>query len=168
MEYFLDQLPRRRRRAIVRLPRQLARHIPKLGSTWRSYPQYVESMVCRFVNASTADGYNPYRLTKSGFEWEAPEPDNPWANIGYWCDHQIIYLCKLLELSRDYFPGQLDKLLNERNFVYANVPYRIKASDSIFADPRNTVDFDFGLEKEILAKADSNGQRCKVTTGRIR
>ncbi len=61
-------------------------------------------MVFRFVNASTADGYNPYRVTNEGFEWESPEPDNPWSNIGYWGDHQIIYLLKLLQWSRDFNP----------------------------------------------------------------
>lgn len=54
-------------------------------------------MVFRFVNASTADGYNPYRVTDSGVEWEEPDPEDPWANIGYWGDHQTVYLAKLLE-----------------------------------------------------------------------
>ena len=52
------------------------------------------------MNASTADGYNPYRITKQGIDWEVPEPDHPWSFIGYWGDHQIIYLLKLLEDKR--------------------------------------------------------------------
>ena len=39
-----------------------------------SYPEYLESFVTKFVNASTADGYNPYRITRDGFEWEDLEP----------------------------------------------------------------------------------------------
>ena len=44
-----------------------------------SYPEFVESMVCTFLNATTADGYNPYRITRQGIDWELPEPNNPWA-----------------------------------------------------------------------------------------
>jgi hypothetical protein len=69
-----------------------------------SYPEYIESMIATFLNATTADGYNPYRITREGVDWEVPEPDNPWANIGYWSDHQIIYLQKLLEISRAAAP----------------------------------------------------------------
>ena len=29
-----------------------------------SYPQFIDGMIYRFLNASTFDGYNPYRLTK--------------------------------------------------------------------------------------------------------
>ena len=127
-----------------------------------SYPQFVEGMICRFLNATTADGYNPYRITKNGFEWESPEPENPWANIGYWCDHQIIYLCKLLELSRQFFPGQIDRLWNEDIFVYANVPYRIKSHEEILKDPRNTVEFDRELSNRTELEAASMGNDAKL------
>mgnify|MGYP000524005316 FL=1 len=56
-----------------------------------SYPNFIEGMIHKFLNASTFDGYNPYRVTKGGFDWETIEPDNPWSYIGYWGDHQIIY-----------------------------------------------------------------------------
>ncbi len=127
-----------------------------------SYPQFVQGMICRFVNASTADGYNPYRVTKNGFEWESPEPENPWANIGYWCDHQIIYLCKLLELSNQFFPGQLDAMLNDRLFVYANVPYRIKPIDQILENPRETVEYDFELSAKLTSEAEQFGNDSKL------
>ena len=55
-------------------------------------------MICRFVSASTADGYNPYRITRDGIDWEVIDPADPWAHIGYWGDHQLIYLLKLLEI----------------------------------------------------------------------
>ena len=29
-----------------------------------SFPGFVSGMICRFLNASTADGYNPYRITR--------------------------------------------------------------------------------------------------------
>ena len=63
-----------------------------------SFPGYTSGMICRFLNASTADGYNPYRITRNGIDWEVVDPHDPWSYIGYWGDHQIIYLLKLLEL----------------------------------------------------------------------
>ena len=106
-------------------------------------------MIYRFLNASTFDGYNPYRLTKDGFDWETIEPDNPWSYIGYWGDHQIIYLLKFLEFSENYFPQRLDSFLSKNDFVYANVPYEIKDYKSIYADPKNTIDFNFKLAEKI-------------------
>ncbi|PXX98059.1 hypothetical protein DF185_17165 [Marinifilum breve] len=116
-----------------------------------SFPEYLEGMISKFVNASTADGYNPYRITREGIDWECPDPEDPWAYIGYWGDHQIIYLQKLLELSNDFHPGKLDELLGKEIFVYANVPYRIKAYDQIVKNPQDTIGFDFDLNKEIKA-----------------
>ena len=130
-----------------------------------SYPHLIQGMISRFVNASTADGYNPYRLTKNGFEWEKPEPENPWANIGYWCDHQIIYLCKLLELSEQFFPSMMDGLLDEQVFVYANVPYRIKSVDKILETPRDTVEFDLELSNRIETEAETTGNDAKLLRG---
>ena len=66
-----------------------------------SYPLFINHIIAKFLNATTADGYNPYRITDKGIDWEVIEPENPWSNIGYWGDHQIIYLLKLLEL-RDF------------------------------------------------------------------
>ncbi|MBK8822678.1 MAG: hypothetical protein IPN58_08750 [Anaerolineales bacterium] len=31
-----------------------------------SYPEYIEGMICTFLNATTVDGYNPYRITQNG------------------------------------------------------------------------------------------------------
>ena len=107
-----------------------------------SIPNYIESMICKFVNASTADGYNPYRITKAGIDWEKPDPRDPWANIGYWGDHQIIYLLKFLEFSNDHHPGTLRDFLTRDLFCYANVPYKIKAYQDLLKDPHNTIDYD--------------------------
>ena len=92
-----------------------------------SYPEFIEQMIAKFLNATTADGYNPYRITREGIEWEKPDPDNPWSNIGYWGDHQIIYLQKLLEASHRFHPGQLERLLTRKIFSHTNLPYRIKS-----------------------------------------
>jgi hypothetical protein len=135
-----------------------------------SYPEYIESFIAKFVNATTADGYNPYRITRDGFDWEIVEPDNPWSNIGYWGDHQVNYLLKLLELSLAYHPGTLGELLSREIFVYANVPYRIKGYDSLVRDPHNTVLYD---DAEAAAIADrvgaigSDGQLLTLADGSI-
>ena len=99
-------------------------------------------MIFKFLDASTADGHNPYRVTRDGFEWEVQDPHDPWSYIGYWGDHQVIYLLKLLELSARFHPGALQALLGRRLFTYADVPYRIRPFDGLVADPQRTIDFD--------------------------
>jgi len=122
-----------------------------------SYPEFVEGMIGKFLNASTADGYNPYRITREGIDWECPDPNDPWAYIGYWGDHQIIYLQKLLELSNEYHPQKLDELLSKENFVYANVPYRIKSYETIVKNPKDTIEFDYKLNDQIKNLAEQLG-----------
>ena len=117
-----------------------------------SYPQFIEGMIHKFLNATTFDGYNPYRVTKDGFDWETVEPDNPWAYIGYWGDHQIIYLLKFLEFIEDYYPGKLNAFYAKECFVYANVPYKIKPYSSILEDPKNTIIFDHEADAFIREK----------------
>lgn len=114
-----------------------------------SYPQFLDGMLAKFLNASTADGYNPYRVTREGIDWECHDPDDPWSYIGYWGDHQIIYLQKFLEQSKNFHPGRLDELMSREIFVYANVPYRIKPFERIVDNPKETIDFDHGLNGEI-------------------
>lgn len=127
-----------------------------------SYPEYIESMIFTFLNATTADGYNPYRITRSGIDWEIPEPDNPWSNIGYWSDHQIIYLQKLLELSERFHPGRLSASLDRPMLSYANVPYRIKPYADLLKDPYNTIEFDHKLQDEIETRVKTHGAAGKL------
>ena len=122
-----------------------------------SYPAFINGMVYRFLNASTFDGYNPYRVTKDGFDWETIEPDDPWSYIGYWGDHQIIYLLKLLECLQRYQPNELHRLMAEDVFAYAAVPYRIKSYEDILADPKDTVDFDRAWDEAIRERRDQMG-----------
>ena len=123
----------------------------------RSFPGYLESMVTTFVNASTADGYNPYRITDRGIDWETIEPDDPWSYIGYWGDHQIIYLLRLLEQLRAHDPDRLAALLGERRFSYANVPYRIAPYADILRDPQDTVAYDEDEARRIDGRVDAVG-----------
>jgi hypothetical protein len=122
-----------------------------------SYPAFIESMVYKFLNATTFDGYNPYRVTKDGFDWETIEPDNPWSYIGYWGDHQIIYLLKFLEFMEDHEPGQLESLFDQDSFVYANVPYKIKSYEDTLRNPKDTIEFDHKSDQKIHAQKESMG-----------
>lgn len=125
-----------------------------------SYPEFLEGMISKFVNATTADGYNPYRVTRDGIDWECPDPHDPWAYIGYWGDHQIIYLQKFLELSHEFHPGTLEAMLKKEMFVYANIPYRIKPYSEIVKDPKDTIVFDFDLNhkiKELMRETGADG-----------
>ncbi|MEJ2516129.1 MAG: hypothetical protein P8102_13055 [Gammaproteobacteria bacterium] len=122
-----------------------------------SYPEFVESMIAKFVNASTLDGHNPYRITKEGIDWEVEDPDDPWSYIGYWGDHQIIYLLKLLEISRSFHPARLAGMLRRPIFAYANVPYRIRDFDALLANPKSTVDYDEALAARIEARVGEIG-----------
>ena len=127
-----------------------------------SYPDFVENIIVKFVNASTAEGYNPYRITQDGIDWEVPEPDHPWASIGYWGDHQIIYLCKLLELSRNHHPGRLPALLQRELFTYADVPYRIRPYQEILNNVRDTIVFDTDKQKRIARRVPEVGSDAKL------
>lgn len=114
-----------------------------------SYPQFIESMIHKFLNATTFEGYNPYRVTKGGFDWEVIEENDPWSYIGYWGDHQIIYLLKFLEFIENYYPSKLSELFTDNIFVYANVPYRIKSYQDILNNSKDTIDFDHRLQEKI-------------------
>ena len=141
-----------------------------------SFPAFAEGLIAKFLNATTADGYNPYRITRAGIEWEVPEPDNPWSNIGYWSDHQIIYLQKLLEVTEMLQPGRIRQLWNESIFTYANVPYRQKSYTQMLANWYDTIDFDWEAEAAIETAVsqmgtdgrllrDANGDVIHVTMG---
>jgi hypothetical protein len=135
-----------------------------------SYPEFVENMISTLLNATTVDGYNPYRITYQGVDWELPEPGNPWANIGYWSDHQIIYLQKLMEISARVHPGRLQSFLAHPMFSYAHVPYQIKPYADFMKDPYNTIIFDWDLERQIevrLRERGTDGKLVYTSNGQI-
>lgn len=135
-----------------------------------AFPAYIEGMIARFLNATTPDGYNPYRVTRNGIEWEVPEPDNPWSNIGYWSDHQIIYLQKLLEFAELVHPGTLAALWNRPIFSYANVPYRLRPYQDMLEDWYNTIDFDRNSEQATeaaISAMGTDGRLCLNDNGTV-
>ena len=135
-----------------------------------AYPSFIEGMIFRFLNASTFDGYNPYRVTKDGFDWEIIEPHDPWSYIGYWGDHQIIYLLKFLEFTQKHFPGKLVNSLAKNHFVYAHVPYIIKSHKDIVKNPKDTILFDESLHNKIDQQKEdlgADGALLKTPSGEV-
>jgi hypothetical protein len=127
-----------------------------------SFPGYLGQFAAVFLNASTADGYNPYRISRSGIDWEIEDPTDPWSHIGYWGDHQLIYLLRLLESLERHEPGALAAGLHERIYAYANVPYRIAGFDAVLADPRATIKLDPVLHGSVMAAAEEVGADGKL------
>jgi hypothetical protein len=130
-----------------------------------AFPGYVGGMITLFLGATTADGYNPYRVTRDGIEWEVPEQGHAWANIGYWSDHQIVYLQRLLELAERFDPGAIDGLLTRRIFSHANVPYRIAPFEKMLDDPYDTITFDAALDRRIVAAVPREGTDARLLKG---
>ncbi|MDR3762795.1 MAG: hypothetical protein P4M01_01730 [Acidobacteriota bacterium] len=127
-----------------------------------SYPALAPSMIFKFLDCSTADGYNPYRVTRDGCDWEVLEPHDSWSFIGYWGDHQVIYLLRLLEQAERCDPQSLERLLDHPCFSYVNVPYRIKPYAEILRDPQSTIVFDRPLHNKLLARAARLGADGKL------
>jgi len=128
----------------------------------RSYPDFLESIIAKFVNASTIDGFNPISINRRGLDWEVAEPGNAFANLGYWGDHQIIYLLKLLEGSHKYSPARLQGMMDRPVFSYARVPYRILPYRRILQDPHHTIEFDDELHRKLHQRAESVGSDAKL------
>jgi hypothetical protein len=127
-----------------------------------SYPECIESVVAKFVNASTADGYNPFRIARDGIDWEVLDPAHPWSNIGYWGDHQVNYLVNLLQLSLQYHPSRLADWLGREWFVFADVPYRLKPYRKLVDDPRNSIEYDRARAAAIEARVAEIGSEGKL------
>ena len=122
-----------------------------------SCPAYAGSMVTAFLGAMTPDGYNPYRVGRAGIDWEQPEHDNPWSHIGYWGDHQVVYLLRLLEAAQAHQPALLGGLWNRALFSFAAVPYRLKPHDAQTATPKDTIRFDADANASAHALAAQIG-----------
>jgi hypothetical protein len=128
----------------------------------RSFPECLEPMIAKFLNASTVDGFNPYRITREGIDWEVCDPDDPWSSIGYWGDHQIVYLLRLLEALEAHRPGRLCELLDEARFSYADVPYDIRPYAEIVDDPHDTITFDRERQRASDLRVRGTGSDGKL------
>ncbi|MCJ7453107.1 MAG: hypothetical protein MUO39_11620 [Steroidobacteraceae bacterium] len=126
------------------------------------FPGFLPSVIAKFVNASTVDGFNPYRITRDGVDWEVPDAEDPWGGIGYWGDHQVIYLLKFLESLRRHAPRRLQELLAQEIFSYADVPYRLKPYAEVLANPRATILFDELQAASVAERVAATGDDGKL------
>jgi len=127
-----------------------------------SYPEAYRSIVSKFLNATTIDGYNPYRITSEGIDWEVENKEDPWSHIGYWSDHQIIYLLKLLEHYKNVDELRLQSDLNSSIFCYSNLPYELKDYDEILSNPKHTITFNHKKNKRINKLVKAIGTDAKL------
>ncbi|GHC03557.1 hypothetical protein [Cerasicoccus arenae] len=127
-----------------------------------SFPRFNDAFLNKFLNASTADGYNPYRITSRGVDWEKPDPNDPWASIGYWGDHQIIYLLKFLEFSEHFNPNGFRSMLHEMSFVFADVPYEVKSFTELVKDPKQSIRFNKEHDRLINDRVTEYGADGKL------
>jgi len=122
-----------------------------------SHPSCLPAMIGVFLNASTADGYNPYRISREGVDWEVENPADPWSHIGYWGDHQIVYLLRLLEAHERFWPGRLSADLGRRVSASVELPYVIAGFDDLLRDPRHSIRFDHERHAALKARMESLG-----------
>ncbi|MCR5217255.1 hypothetical protein [Treponema sp.] len=127
-----------------------------------SYPAYIKNMCAKFLNAMTAEGFNPYRISRDGIDWECPDPENPWAQFGYWGDHQVIYFEKLLELWEKTDSTSLLSSLDESIYSSANMPYHLKSYKEICADPRSSINFKKDLSDRLIKESRTYGTDAKL------
>ncbi len=118
-----------------------------------SEPAFAGSMIEAFLGAMTPDGYNPYRIGRQGIDWEVVEHENPWSNIGYWGDHQVIYLLRLLEAAQAREPDLLPGLWDRALYSFADVPYRLKPHAEQIRHPKATIVFDDDAHARAHARA---------------
>ncbi len=122
-----------------------------------SQPEFVGSMITAFLGAMTPDGYNPYRIGRDGIDWEVVDPHDPWSHIGYWGDHQVIYLLRLLESAQARDPALLASFWDRALFSFADVPYRLKPHAEQVAQPKSTIDFDEAAHRAAHDRARRMG-----------
>ena len=127
-----------------------------------SYPIVYRSIVSKFLNATTIDGYNPYRITSEGIDWEVEDKEDPWSHIGYWSDHQIIYLLKLLEHYKNVDELGLQSDLNNSIFCYSNLPYELKNFEEILSNPKDTITFNHQKNNTINKLVKAIGTDAKL------
>ena len=123
----------------------------------QSFPAFIPGVVAKFVNASTIDGYNPYRISRSGVDWEVPAEGDDWSNIGYWGDHQIVYLHRLVQTWNQFDPGGMREWFDRPVFSYADVPYELASHAEMVENPRQTIRFDEPRNTMIAARVGQIG-----------
>ena len=93
----------------------------------------------------------------TGIDWEVHDPRDPWSHIGYWGDHQIVYLHRLLDAWERHEPGALRPRLGERVSRSRTCRTGSPTSSEILADPRAPITFDEARTRRSLAARGPRG-----------
>lgn len=133
-----------------------------------SFPDFYENTIVKFLNNSTADGFNPLKINKYGFEWETPDSVDEWASFGYSGDHQIIYLIRLIDRLRQFNPNGLNTLFENDIFTYADTPYELAEFNDMLENPKWTIRFNAERNKRITENALKYGEDYKFIMNRDR
>lgn len=126
-----------------------------------SFPYFYENAVVKFLNSSTADGFNPLRINKFSFEFETPAGTDEWGSLGYSGDHQLIYLIRLIECFRKFDPDGINRLFKNDIFTYADTPYEIAQFEDILKNPKRTILFNDDKHERIKKRVTEHGEDHK-------
>ena len=103
--------------------------------TGRRWPGRSRSTSSRWSRSSSTRR-RPTATTRTGSRAPAstgrcPSPSNPWANIGYWSDHQVDLPGASCSRRRaGSTPAGCEALVDRAVFTHADVPYRIATYDA--------------------------------------
>ena len=121
---------------------------------WHSYPEFIEGMIFKFLNATTSTATTPTASSKmvSNGKRLNPTIHGPTSLLGT----TKSFTLKFLEFLRAYYLEKLEAYFENDSFVY-ECAYRIKPYDALLEDPKNTIDFDHEAEKKIELKRGEIG-----------
>ena len=153
----------------VRHPDRLRRSAP-IGyqGNWRdifqnwealawSHPELVDSMVLTFLNATTVDGYNPYRISHEGHRLGGARSRTTRGRISATGATTRSSTFSGCSTSPNASTRAGSTPSRRALCTSGDVPYRIDGYDDIVADPYDTITFD--------ASADARARRRAATLG---
>ncbi|MEE1315323.1 MAG: hypothetical protein UHS49_06120, partial [Faecalimonas sp.] len=129
-----------------------------------SYPDFYENAIVKFMNNSTADAFNPLKIDKYGFEWETPADMAAFTSFGYSSDHQIIYLIRMVEWFRRFWPERVSSLFERDIFTYADSPYELTSFEEMVRDAKWTIRFNDTRHERVEAAVKAGGEDYKLVT----
>jgi len=84
--------------------------------------------------------------------------------MGYWGDHQIVYLLRILEACNRFHPEMLAANLRRRIHAYTIVPYEIAGFAALARDPKHSIRFNGDLHRSLQERAEAIGNDAKLVS----
>ena len=130
----------------------------------QSYPAWLEQMISVFLNASTADGYNPYRITRNGVDWEISDPRIPGATSVIGVTIRSFICCAYLKVRNDSNQANWPTNFARKPAFTRMCRMKSTASTRSCADPRHTITFNHSLHQLLMSRARELGADGKLLT----